>query len=76
MVGENMDENIKSQYAITNSAGMLNHAFSVVSKTWKFQLNQTIKEGGVLLLEFGEALTKTLLPMLKKYFRSFTWMGR
>lgn len=65
ILGENLDENIKSQEAITNSTGALNHAFSTISNTWKFQLNQAIREGQVLLVEIGEAVTRTLLPTLK-----------
>ncbi len=66
ILGENLDENLKAQEAITNSAGALNHAFSIVSKTWKFQLNQAIKEGQSLFISIGESITKVLLPAVKK----------
>jgi TP901 family phage tail tape measure protein len=65
ILGENLGNNIKAQEAITNSTGALNHAFEIVSKTWKFQVNQVIKQGQVLLLEWGEAISRTLIPTIK-----------
>lgn len=72
LLGANLDENIKSQEAITNSAGALDHAFATVAKTWKFQLNQAIKEGQTLMVELGEVIAKTLTPTIKNIFDSIS----
>ena len=72
ILGENLDENIKSQEAITNSAGALDHAFATVAKTWKFQLNQAIREGQTLMVELGEAIARTLTPNIKGVFDSLS----
>lgn len=72
LLGANMDENIKSQELITNSAGALDHAFATVAKTWKFQLNQAIREGQTLMVELGETIAKTLTPTIKNIFDSIS----
>lgn len=72
LVGNNLDQTTKSEEAIINSTGALNHAFETVSKTWKFQLNQTIKQGQIVLLEWGEAVSKVLIPMIKNLLETFS----
>jgi len=64
ILGANLQENIKTQEAITNSAGALNHAFEIVSGTFKFKVNQFVSQAQVLFTELGESIGSVIIPIL------------
>lgn len=58
-----------------NSSNALNDAFAAASETLKFKLNAAVAEGQSMLIKFGEALSRSVLPIVESIGRAFKNFG-
>lgn len=58
-----------------NSSNALNDAFAAASETLKFKLNAAVAEGQSMFIKFGEALSRTVLPIVESIGRAFKNFG-
>lgn len=58
-----------------NSSNALNDAFAAASETLKFKLNSAVADGQAMLIKFGEALSRTVLPIVESLGRAFKNFG-
>lgn len=58
-----------------NSSNALSDAFAVASETLKFKLNSAVAEGQAMFIKFGEALARTVLPIVESIGRAFKNFG-
>lgn len=75
LLGENLEDNKKVFEVLANSTGALDVAIAAVSDTFKYQWNQTISQGKVLLVQFGEALARNLLPVMNNLKEGLKSLG-
>jgi len=65
IMGKNLGDNKKIFDSIADSAGDLNKAFNVASKTAEFKWNAAMASGKTAMIELGEAVKNSLLPLLE-----------
>ena len=58
-----------------NSSSALSDAFAAASETLKFKLNAAVAEGQSMLIKFGEALSRSVLPIVESLGRAFKDFG-
>lgn len=58
-----------------NSSNALNDVFAAASETLKFKLNAAVAEGQSMLIKFGEALSRSVLPIVESIGRAFKNFG-
>lgn len=58
-----------------NSSNALNDAFTAASETLKFKLNAAVAEGQSMFIKFGEALSRSVLPIVESIGRAFKNFG-
>ncbi len=58
-----------------NSSSALSDAFAAASETLKFKLNSAVAEGQSMLIKFGEALSRSVLPIVESIGRAFKDFG-
>ncbi|MCK9429650.1 MAG: phage tail tape measure protein, partial [Candidatus Omnitrophica bacterium] len=71
LTGKNLEETKQVFDAVANSTGATAEAFKIVSGTIKFKFNAAMVEGKTLLITFGEAIARNILPYLEGLLRIF-----
>jgi TP901 family phage tail tape measure protein len=71
LTGKNLEETKQVFDAVANSANATAEAFRIASGTIKFKFNAAMAEGKALLITFGEAIAKSILPFVEGLLQKF-----
>jgi TP901 family phage tail tape measure protein len=75
LVNESLGETMGVFENVKNSAGATAFAFETASNTLKFKWNSALAEGKVLLIKFGEAISRSILPIIETLGSFFERIG-
>jgi TP901 family phage tail tape measure protein len=76
LMGENLDENVKTFDKVKNSTGILEDAFESASKTLDFKWNQALSKVQVTAISFFDLLKGRLIPVLDVFIKVLDYVSK